>query len=49
MTYSGLGAALGKIGVESAVEAGWVLTHQEKQQLPFKTQLSHFQAKSWDS
>lgn len=25
------------------------MTPQEKQQLPFKSQLSHFQAKSWDS
>lgn len=48
MTYLGLSAALGKIGVNSAVEAGWFLTHQEKQQLLFKTQLSHFQIKPWD-
>lgn len=48
MTYLGLSAALGKTGVESSVEAGCFLTHQEKQQLLFKTQLNHFQTRPWD-
>lgn len=39
----------GRTGAEPSEEAGWAglqlgkTFHQEKQQLPFKTQLSHFQ------
>lgn len=42
MTYLSLSAALPGPGRELAAEAAWFPTPREKQQLLFKSQLSHF-------